>query len=89
MSFYSLTKFSILSPLNLRNQITLEQHWGLLEGFFSKTKKIGRKLQKLQKKITFSAECHFHHGGYINKQNYSIWGSNNAQHPIHPLQVTS
>ena len=34
MSFYSVTKFSILSQLNVINRFTLEQSWGLLEIYF-------------------------------------------------------
>ena len=31
----------------------------------------------LKKKIIFSDRAHFHPGGYINKQNCHIWGSEN------------
>lgn len=43
-------------------------------------------------KIIFSDEAHFHLGGYVNKQNCRIWGSENPQEyeekPMHPLRVT-
>lgn len=43
-------------------------------------------------KIIFSDEAHFHLGGYVNKQNCRIWGSENPhvvlQKPMHPLRVT-
>ena len=43
-------------------------------------------------KIIFSDEAHFDLGGYVNKQNYRIWGAEN-QHayivkPTHPKRVT-
>ena len=38
-------------------------------------------LQKMpilaQKKIIFSDEAHFELGGYVNKQNFRIWGTEN------------
>ena len=37
-------------------------------------------LQKMPisaKKIIFSNEAHFDLGGYVNKQNYCIWGTEN------------
>ncbi|MGC8825361.1 MAG: hypothetical protein ACP5PZ_12360, partial [Bacteroidales bacterium] len=44
------------------------------------------------KKIIFSNEAHFHIGGYVNKQNCHIWGSENPhevlEKPMHPLRVT-
>jgi hypothetical protein len=43
-------------------------------------------------KIIFSDEAHFHVGGYVNKQNCRIWGSENprefVQKPMHPLRAT-
>ena len=45
------------------------------------------------KKIFFSAEAHFTLGGYIKRQNYSIWCSENSQvieeRPLHPEIVTA
>ena len=29
--------------------------------------------------IFFNNEAHFAHGGYVNKQNFRIWGSENPQ----------
>lgn len=44
------------------------------------------------RKIIFSDEAHFHIGGYVNKQNCRIWGSENpcvvVQKPMHPARVT-
>lgn len=44
------------------------------------------------RKIIFSDEAHFHLGGYVNKQNCRIWGSENPQvvveRPMHPNRVT-
>ena len=34
-----------------------------------------------KKKIIFSDEAHFDLGGYVNKQNYRIWGTEN-QHAL-------
>ena len=31
----------------------------------------------VKKKIIFSDEAHFDLGGYVNKQNYRIWGTEN------------
>jgi len=43
-------------------------------------------------KIFFSDEAHFSLGGYVNKQNCRIWGSENPQvieeRPLHPEKVT-
>lgn len=43
-------------------------------------------------KIIFSDEAHFSLGGYVNKQNCRIWGSENPQviveRPLHPPKVT-
>ena len=42
-----------------------------------------------KKKITFSDEAHL--GGYVNKQNYRIWGTENThayiEKPTHPTRV--
>ena len=44
------------------------------------------------KKIFFSDEAHFTLGGYVNKQNCRIWGSENPhvikERPLHPEKVT-
>ena len=37
-----------------------------------------QKMPILAKKITFSDEAHFDFGGYVNKQNCSIWGTENS-----------
>ena len=45
-----------------------------------------------QKKIIFSDETHFDLGGYVNKQNFCIWGTKNLhayiEKPTHPQRVT-
>ena len=45
-----------------------------------------------KKKIIFSAEAHFDLGGYVNKQNCCIWGTENPhayiEKPTHPKRVT-
>ena len=44
------------------------------------------------KKIIFSDEAHFNLGGYVNKQNSCIWGTENPhayiEKPTHPKRVT-
>ena len=44
------------------------------------------------KKIIFSDEAHFNLGGYVNKQNCRIWGTENPlayiEKPTHPKRVT-
>ena len=46
----------------------------------------------LAKKIFFSDEAHFYLGGYVNKQNCRIWGTENPYaylgKPTHPKRVT-
>ena len=46
----------------------------------------------LAKKIIFSDEAHFELSGYINKQNYHIWGTENPHAYIekltHPKRVS-
>ena len=56
---------------------------------FPKQRQLGRNCTK---QIIFSDEAHFHLGGYVNKQNCHIWGSENPhevlEKPMHPLRVT-
>lgn len=44
-------------------------------------------------KIIMSDEAHFHLSGYVNKQNYRFWGTENPrvmhEEPLHPLKVTA
>ena len=51
-----------------------------------------RRCRFWQKKIIFSDEAHFELGGYLNKQNCCIWGTENPhayiEKPKHPKQVT-
>ena len=47
---------------------TLEQRWEILRHYFCRF---------WQKKIIFSDQAHFDLGGYVNKQNCSIWGTEN------------
>ena len=50
------------------------------------------KMPILAKKIIFSDEAHFDLGGYVNKQNCRIWGTENShayiEKPTHPKRVT-
>ena len=45
-----------------------------------------------ERKIIRSDEAHFHFGGYINKQNFCIWGLENPkiiiEKPPYPQRVT-
>ena len=51
-----------------------------------------QKMPILAKKIIFSDEADFEFGGYVNKQNCSIWGTENPHAYIetqtHPKRVT-
>ena len=51
-----------------------------------------QKIPIVAKKIIFSDEAHFDLGGYVNKQNSRIWGTENPHAYIekstHPKQVT-
>ena len=62
---------------------TLEQRWEILRHNF---------LRFWQKKIVFSDKTSFGLGGYVNKQNCRIWGTENPhayiKKPTHPKQVT-
>ena len=40
------------------------------------------------RKIIFSDEAHFDLGGFVNKQNYRIWGTECIEKPTHPKRVT-
>ena len=48
---------------------TLEQRWEILRQIDL------QKMPILVKKIIFSDENHFYLGGYVNKQNCRIWGT--------------
>ena len=62
---------------------TLEQRWEILRHYF---------LPIWQKKIIFSDEAHFDLGGYVNKKNCHIWGTENPhayiEKPTHSKRVT-
>ena len=62
---------------------TLEQRWEILWQYFSRY---------WQKKIIFSDEALFNLGGYVNKQNCRIWGTENPnaciETPTHPKRIT-
>ena len=51
-----------------------------------------RSCQFCQKKNIISDEAHFNLGGYVNKQNFRIWGTENThdyiEKPTHPKRVT-
>ena len=50
---------------------TLEQRWEILRRIDLQNMPI------LAKKFFFSDEAHFDLDGYVNKQNYRIWGTQN------------
>ena len=62
---------------------TLEQRWEILQHYFCRF---------WQKKIIFSDEAHFDLGGYLNKQNCRLWGTENPhayiKNPTHPKRVS-
>ena len=64
---------------------TLEQRWDILQHIDL------QKMQILAKKIIFLDEAHFDFGGYVNKQNCCIWGSENPytyiEKPTYPKRV--
>ena len=41
-----------------------------------------QKMAILEKKNFFSDEAHFDLGGYVNKQNCHIWGTENRTHTL-------
>ena len=65
---------------------TLEQRWEILPAIDL------QKMPILAKKIIFAYEAHFDLGGYVNKQNYRIWGTENqhayVEKPTHAKRVT-
>ena len=64
---------------------TLEQRWEILRPYFENHANVA------ERKIIFSDEAHFDLGGYVNKQNCSIWGTENLhayiEKPTHPKRV--
>ena len=66
---------------------TLEQRWEILRQI---------DLQKMpilaKKKIIVSYEAHFNRGGYVNKKNCRIWGTDNThayiEKPTNTKRVT-
>ena len=65
---------------------TVEQRWEILQQIDL------QKMPILAKKINFSDEAHFDLGGYVNKQVFRIWGTENPHAYIekatHPKRVT-
>ena len=65
---------------------TLEQRWEILRHYFENHGNV------MAKNIIFSDEGHFDLGGYVNKQNCRIWGTENPhayiETPTHPKRVT-
>lgn len=65
---------------------SLEQRWEILKHYFE------NHGADFGQKIIFSDEAHFHLGGYVNKQNCRIWGTENphviVEKPMHPQRVT-
>ena len=65
---------------------TLEQRWEILRHYFENHGNV------LVKTIIFSDEAHFDLGGYVKKQNCSIWGTEiphvYVEKPTQPTRVT-
>ena len=59
---------------------TLEQRWEILQQIVLQKIPVFAKI-----KIIFSDEAHFDLGGYVNKQNYRILGTENPH--IHTLKI--
>ena len=86
MSFYSVTKFSILSPLNVMNRFTLQQRWNLLENYFqNKDNQFEIFFAKI---IKFPDEVYFHLGWYFHKQYCRTLGIENP-HMVLQIPITS
>ena len=89
MSFYSVTKFSILCPK--KDQYCPSYASFLLKFLkpFLLTPSIANTI--LQKKFIFSAKAHFRVVGYFNKLNSCLWSSENPrvvlQKSMHPSFV--
>ena len=66
-----VTKFSILSPLNVMNRFTLGQHWNLWEMLFQNK---NNWLDIFCEKIFISGEAHDHLSECINNKNCRICG---------------
>ena len=51
-----------------------------------------KKYPEFHRKIIFTDEAHFQHGGFVNKQNCRIWISENprpiVEKPLHSQRVT-
>ena len=56
------------------------------------TTKMHKNEPEFHRKIIMGDEAHFHLGGYVNKQNCRIWGSENPKiiiwKPLYPQRVT-
>ena len=68
MSFYSVTKFSTLSPLNVISLCLSSV------GIYCANEKPYNDVDFARKKNMFSDQAHFYFGGYVNIQNCNIWG---------------
>jgi hypothetical protein len=72
---------------------TLDQRWEILRHYLAKWA-CDRLTEDADfaKKFIFSDEARFDLGGYVNKQNCRIWGTENPhayiEKPIHPKRVT-
>ena len=56
------------------------------------TSKMHENEPEFHRKIILSDEAHFHLGGYVNKQNCRLWGSENQkmiiEKPLYPQCIT-
>ena len=85
----------------------LERRWEILQHYFEIHGNVRECLRKLRADfgrreppsapydrylIIFSDEAHFDLGGYVNKQNCRIWGTDNPhayiEKPMHPKRIT-
>ena len=57
ISFYSVTKISMLSPLNVMNRFTVEQRWHLLEIYFQNRENLSEIARKWRVKFDHTLEA--------------------------------
>lgn len=79
---YKLSVVQLLTDVQKERRLLFAEE--LLEKIQSEEVKVNN--------IWFSDECHFHLNGYVNRQNYRIWGSENPhltlEKQAHPVRVT-
>ena len=71
---------------------TLQQRIEILKIHFKNAENLAETILEFHRKIILSDEAHFHLGGFVNKWNCLIWGSENpriiVEKPLYPQRVT-